>query len=97
MEPSGSTFRGSLQLSEVSLSGKKGLKTGGKSINFFCSFFAKKDAIHTQSWWEIDERENSSLYMPKNSPKVGFKPIFWGENMPFFATFCRYLCLEDLL
>ena len=36
MEPSGSTFRGPLKLSEVGLTVKKGLKGGEKSIKFFC-------------------------------------------------------------
>ena len=39
MEPSGSTFRGPLKLSEVGLTVKKGLQGGEKSIKFFCPKF----------------------------------------------------------
>ena len=51
MEPSGITFRGSQQLSEVGLVVKKWLKSGEKSILYFCTKMCNKCSELVKNWW----------------------------------------------
>ena len=69
MEPSGSTFRGPRKLSEVSLTVKKGLKGGEKSIKFlpnFSPFFTAKPT---------SERYNDPLKVIPEGSMVEYLPV----------------------
>ena len=66
----------------------RGEKLAEKGQKISQTFLPLKDAIYTQSRWQIDGHENSSSYMPKNPPEVVFKPSFLVKMCPFFSIFC---------
>ena len=70
---------------QITFDGGEKLAEKGQKISQ--TFLPLKDAIYTQSRWQIDGHENSSSYMPKNWPEVAFKPNFLRENTSFFVVF----------
>ena len=88
MEPSGSTFRGPLKLSEVGLTVKKGLKGGEKSIKFFCP----KTIQYVP---RVDEKSRNMKIpvhaRPKTIKKLFLRAFFsvkMGHFLLFFLTIC---------
>ena len=81
MEPSVSTFRGSLKLSEVGLAAKKGWKWGEKSIKLFA---LKRCYTHSKlvgNWrlWKIESKHAQKLTISR------FLSPFFSLNYVFFS------------
>ena len=90
MEPSGSTFRGPLKLSEVGLTVKKGLKGGEKSIKIFCpktiQYVPRVDE-------KLTSMKNQVHTCPKNHKKLFLSAFFFSEHGSFFAFFV-VICIK---
>ena len=79
---------------QITFDGGEKLAEKGQKINQ--TFLPLKDAIYTQSRWQIDGHENSSSYMPKNPPEVVFKPSFLVKMCPFFSIFLLISAFQQL-